>query len=77
MAKATTLFRERYGINILRAKRSRHLLKQEDSLAWNEQPSHYNHSKIEKVYGGPTVNSSLLNTRSAKSSTHKKRLIFL
>lgn len=47
MAKSTALFRERYGINILRAtKRSKHLLKQEDSLAWNEQPSHYNHSKI-------------------------------
>jgi len=75
--KSVNLFRERFGINIMRgSKRSKEILKEEDTVAWNEQPSHYNNSKIEKVYGGAS-NFSFLNSRTAKSSTHKKRLIFL
>lgn len=68
------LYSDRFGLTVSKSQRRSRQAKDEgrlgktdESVSWNEQPSHYTQNKMEKIYG--------LN-RSMKSSAFKKRLIF-
>jgi hypothetical protein len=67
--KANAIYRDRFGISIVRnVRRSRESFREEEGMvAWNEHPLRYTQDKVERVYG----------VRMPKTSLYKKRLIFI